>query len=266
MKSAKTRTVHSTRRSPVFAPIATVYYPRNSESIGDNSDSGISSARYYHQFLHSDSDCSDQDEQHKQGCVYEEVQAMMSFYTHCRCLKTNARWRRQQRRSCLSHSNSTTSNSQASSPSQSPTRRQRLLCVVVLFCSHLPLFVTYSDAIQRTQSPPPLPPAIKLPTTAVCRLFAVFILVSVCVQGGCESGKAYRGQRSMSLGHDALLSSRQHRDGSPIHRVEIGNRNSERVTLVVENTRFVLDPSLLTSRPDTMLGRMFLVRIYSSLL
>ncbi|XP_077448204.1 BTB/POZ domain-containing protein 10 isoform X2 [Stigmatopora argus] len=38
------------------------------------------------------------------------------------------------------------------------------------------------------------------------------------------------------------------------------NRNlraSERVTLIVDNTRFVVDPSIFTAQPNTMLGRMF---------
>ena len=33
--------------------------------------------------------------------------------------------------------------------------------------------------------------------------------------------------------------------------------NEERVTLVVDNTRFVVDPTLFTAYPNTMLGRMF---------
>lgn len=33
--------------------------------------------------------------------------------------------------------------------------------------------------------------------------------------------------------------------------------SEERVTLVVDNTRFVLDPALFTAYPNTMLGRMF---------
>ncbi|XP_008403514.1 BTB/POZ domain-containing protein 10 isoform X1 [Poecilia reticulata] len=40
----------------------------------------------------------------------------------------------------------------------------------------------------------------------------------------------------------------------------VGNRNtrtSERVTLIVDNTRFVIDPSIFTAQPNTMLGRMF---------
>ena len=32
--------------------------------------------------------------------------------------------------------------------------------------------------------------------------------------------------------------------------------NEEKITLVVDNTRFVVPPSLFTSKPDTMLGRM----------
>ena len=31
----------------------------------------------------------------------------------------------------------------------------------------------------------------------------------------------------------------------------------EKITLVVDGTRFVVTPSLFTSKPDTMLGRMF---------
>lgn len=38
----------------------------------------------------------------------------------------------------------------------------------------------------------------------------------------------------------------------------VGNRNLrtlERVTLIVDNTRFVVDPSIFTAQPNTMLGR-----------
>ncbi|XP_028814962.1 BTB/POZ domain-containing protein 10a isoform X1 [Denticeps clupeoides] len=34
-------------------------------------------------------------------------------------------------------------------------------------------------------------------------------------------------------------------------------RTSERVTLIVDNTRFVVDPCIFTAQPNTMLGRMF---------
>merc|ERR1711953_497426 len=35
------------------------------------------------------------------------------------------------------------------------------------------------------------------------------------------------------------------------------NPDEEKITLIVDNTRFVVSPSLFTSKPDTMLGRMF---------
>lgn len=40
--------------------------------------------------------------------------------------------------------------------------------------------------------------------------------------------------------------------------ITVGSRNirtSERVTLIVDNTRFVVDPSIFTAQPNTMLGR-----------
>uniref|UniRef100_A0AAY5EAJ2 BTB domain-containing protein n=1 Tax=Electrophorus electricus TaxID=8005 RepID=A0AAY5EAJ2_ELEEL len=42
--------------------------------------------------------------------------------------------------------------------------------------------------------------------------------------------------------------------------VKEGSRNvrpAERVTLIVDNTRFVVDPAIFTAQPNTMLGRMF---------
>lgn len=44
----------------------------------------------------------------------------------------------------------------------------------------------------------------------------------------------------------------------------VGNRNirtSERVTLIVDNTRFVVDPSIFTAQPNTMLGRYIIIFI-----
>lgn len=34
-----------------------------------------------------------------------------------------------------------------------------------------------------------------------------------------------------------------------------GQRVGERVTLIVDNTRFVVDPAIFTAQPNTMLGR-----------
>uniref|UniRef100_A0A1A8NK21 BTB (POZ) domain containing 10a n=1 Tax=Nothobranchius rachovii TaxID=451742 RepID=A0A1A8NK21_9TELE len=44
------------------------------------------------------------------------------------------------------------------------------------------------------------------------------------------------------------FSSKEHRSGL---------RLGERVTLIVDNTRFVVDPAIFTAQPNTMLGRMF---------
>jgi BTB/POZ domain-containing protein 10 len=35
------------------------------------------------------------------------------------------------------------------------------------------------------------------------------------------------------------------------------HHSNDRITLVVDNTRFIVDPVLFTAHPDTMLGRMF---------
>nr|CAI5843229.1 unnamed protein product [Callosobruchus analis] len=44
---------------------------------------------------------------------------------------------------------------------------------------------------------------------------------------------------------------------SPQPSTAIANMNDDRVTLVVDNTRFVVDPAIFTAHPNTMLGRMF---------
>ncbi|VEN55356.1 unnamed protein product [Callosobruchus maculatus] len=44
---------------------------------------------------------------------------------------------------------------------------------------------------------------------------------------------------------------------SPQPTTAIANMNDDRVTLVVDNTRFVVDPAIFTAHPNTMLGRMF---------
>lgn len=36
-------------------------------------------------------------------------------------------------------------------------------------------------------------------------------------------------------------------------------RTAERVTLIVDNTRFVVDPAVFTAQPNTMLGRSALI-------
>uniref|UniRef100_A0A8C7N3B9 BTB domain containing 10 n=1 Tax=Oncorhynchus kisutch TaxID=8019 RepID=A0A8C7N3B9_ONCKI len=45
--------------------------------------------------------------------------------------------------------------------------------------------------------------------------------------------------------------------GTGLGTRSIRTSGSERVTLIVDNTRFVVDPSIFTAQPNTMLGRMF---------
>ncbi|XP_061577187.1 BTB/POZ domain-containing protein 10-like isoform X2 [Cololabis saira] len=59
---------------------------------------------------------------------------------------------------------------------------------------------------------------------------------SLAVQGSCDMIYVYD------------LCSKEHRGGL---------RPGERVTLIVDNTRFVVDPGIFTAQPNTMLGRMF---------
>ncbi|VDK79309.1 unnamed protein product [Litomosoides sigmodontis] len=102
-----------------------------------------------------------------------------------------------------------------------------------------------SSGIERDhayQSTPPLQPALKQPTkTELCR-----------------------SQRSMSLGstaHESLLAAVASSSQGPKQTVDMSHaENGDKVVLLVENTRFVIDPALLIAKPDTMLGRMFTVR------
>lgn len=73
-----------------------------------------------------------------------------------------------------------------------------------------------------------------------------------------------------SAGHGSRNSSQSSSDGScktsgemvfVYENAKEGARNvrtSERVTLIVDNTRFVVDPSIFTAQPNTMLGRFVL--------
>jgi len=64
----------------------------------------------------------------------------------------------------------------------------------------------------------------------------------------------------MSLGgpaHESLLCCSM----QPPKTIEVSRgKNGVSVVLLVENTRFIVDPSILTAKPDTMLGRMFSLR------
>ncbi|XP_043226815.1 BTB/POZ domain-containing protein 10-like [Amphibalanus amphitrite] len=56
-----------------------------------------------------------------------------------------------------------------------------------------------------------------------------------------------------TLGASMASPSRHHSGGQP----EVISSSGDRVTLVVDHTRFIVDPSLFTREPNTMLGRMF---------
>lgn len=60
---------------------------------------------------------------------------------------------------------------------------------------------------------------------------------------GSESGAGATSSSNVSLASSAATG--------------ITNESTDRFTLVVENTRFIVDPALFSAHPDTMLGRMF---------
>ncbi|VDM41740.1 unnamed protein product [Toxocara canis] len=131
------------------------------------------------------------------------------------------------RKSCLHSSGAVSSSSTNTSPSESPSRS-----------------AASADHARASQPTPPLPPALKQTN---------------------NKKDPYRSQRSMSLGsaqHESLLAAvASSSQRSAMQTVDISrSENGERVTLVVENTRFLIDPAMLTAKPDTMLGRMFSVR------
>ncbi|XGW09009.1 hypothetical protein V3C99_011373 [Haemonchus contortus] len=99
---------------------------------------------------------------------------------------------------------------------------------------------------ERSLTTPPLPPALKHnPTTTNSR----------------KDQSVYRGQRSMSLGgpaHESLMSQLAARQNGTTIDLSPGEKN--KVCLVCDDMRFLLDQKLLTAHPDTMLGRMFAMR------
>lgn len=131
------------------------------------------------------------------------------------------------RKSCLHSSTAASSSSSNTSPSESPSRSAAS--------------AEHARALQPT---PPLPPALKQSNT---------------------KKDSYRSQRSMSLGsaqHESLMAAvASSSSRNIVHTVDVSRaENGDRVTLVVENTRFLVDPAVLIAKPDTMLGRMFSVR------
>ncbi|XP_062380696.1 BTB/POZ domain-containing protein 10 isoform X5 [Sardina pilchardus] len=73
---------------------------------------------------------------------------------------------------------------------------------------------------------------------------------SVCVEGRsvCVEGPP----KALGVGGEMVFVYESPKDGSTARQ-----RTAERVTLIVDNTRFVVDPCIFTAQPNTMLGRMF---------
>ncbi|KAG8335683.1 hypothetical protein J6590_062505 [Homalodisca vitripennis] len=60
------------------------------------------------------------------------------------------------------------------------------------------------------------------------------------------------------LEHEITISRSQHLGPAKNQQNSTGSStpaSDERITLVVDNTRFILDPALFTAHPNTMLGR-----------
>ncbi|XP_015585943.1 BTB/POZ domain-containing protein 10 isoform X4 [Cephus cinctus] len=73
-----------------------------------------------------------------------------------------------------------------------------------------------------------------------------YLPVSNLLRSGVSISKNQQGQN-----RDNLPSS------GPIAGMSNQQASDERITLIVDNTRFILDPALFTAHPNTMLGRMF---------
>ncbi|XP_061677613.1 BTB/POZ domain-containing protein 10-like isoform X2 [Syngnathoides biaculeatus] len=105
------------------------------------------------------------------------------------------------------------------------------------------------DGGSSSRSSSPRPPRVSLPCSNVGGgLFAGQLPWSF--------GTAVGDHQPKTLGHGPCdmiyvydLSNKE------VHRG--GLRAGERVTLIVDNTRFVVDPAIFTAQPNTMLGRMF---------
>ncbi|XP_077424242.1 BTB/POZ domain-containing protein 10-like isoform X2 [Vanacampus margaritifer] len=105
------------------------------------------------------------------------------------------------------------------------------------------------DGGSSSRSSSPRPPRVALPCSNVGgALFAGHSPRSFGTAVGDHHPKTL-GQGSCDMIYVYDLSSKE------VHRG--GLRVGERVTLIVDNTRFVVDPAIFTAQPNTMLGRMF---------
>ncbi|KAM3610085.1 uncharacterized protein V6R79_025091 [Siganus canaliculatus] len=105
------------------------------------------------------------------------------------------------------------------------------------------------DGGSSSRSSSPRPPRVSLPYSHIGGAFiGGHIPRSFGLPGADHHSKsAGPGQCDMIYVYD-ISSKEGHRSGL---------RLGERVTLIVDNTRFVVDPAIFTAQPNTMLGRMF---------
>lgn len=80
--------------------------------------------------------------------------------------------------------------------------------------------------------------------------------------GGRERCRIYKNRLRQCTGLGTGKNQQsQSRDNLPVSGSTTGTSNpqgsDERITLIVDNTRFIVDPALFTAHPNTMLGRMF---------
>ncbi|XP_033647857.1 BTB/POZ domain-containing protein 10-like [Asterias rubens] len=78
-----------------------------------------------------------------------------------------------------------------------------------------------------------------------------------CMKPVCDSKTLAGGHPSNAPRNRARSVNDIDKGGTRNHHGLFGQKLPDRVTLIVDHTRFVVDPSLFTAHPNTMLGRMF---------
>ena len=103
------------------------------------------------------------------------------------------------------------------------------------------------DGGSSSRSSSPRPPRVSLPYTHFGGALIGGHIPRALVPPGAEHHSKTVGQGLCDMIYVYDLSSKEgHRSGL---------RLGERVTLIVDNTRFVVDPAIFTAQPNTMLGR-----------
>ncbi|XP_067356371.1 BTB/POZ domain-containing protein 10-like isoform X2 [Channa argus] len=105
------------------------------------------------------------------------------------------------------------------------------------------------DGGSSSRSSSPRPPRVSLPYSHIGSAMTGGHIPLSLGPSGVDHHPRILGQGQCDMIYVYDLSSKEgHRSGL---------RLGERVTLIVDNTRFVVDPAIFTAQPNTMLGRMF---------